>query len=142
VLIGWLVKAASLFAYAHTYRFPDKRLFFDGAQVPILAAVVAVIAIMFSGWIVARASRSQARAMVLLYVVIELMTTALNLTGVFVVSSWSLPLNRVVAAVFFHFGMVLAPVPLITVGITVMSILIGARFFATPETPQFRRATE
>jgi hypothetical protein len=140
VLIGWLVKGICLFAYARTYRFPDKRMFFDGTQVPILAAAIAVIAIMFSGWIVARTSRSQARAMVLLYIVIELMTTALNLTGVFVVSSWSLPLNRVVAAVFFHFGMFAVPVPLITLGITVISILIGAGF-VKPELQHELRAS-
>jgi hypothetical protein len=139
VLIGWLVKGICLFAYTRTYGFPDKRIFFDGSEVPLIAAMIAVIAMMCSGWIVARTSRPQARAMVLLYVVIELAAVVLNLRGVFLpYSSWTTPLTRLVAAVFFHFRMFPGAIPVmpISAGITVMSILIGAGFFSRREGPR------
>jgi hypothetical protein len=131
VLIGWLAKAICLFPYSRTYGFPDRRIFFDGLEVPIFGALIAVIAMMCSGWIVARTAGSHARAMVLLYVTVEVIAVTLNVIGIFIpYSSWTVPLTRVIAAVFLHLGILdIMPVVPLSAGITVMSILIGGGFF-------------
>ena len=109
LLTGWLVKTVCLFAYARKYAFPDRRIFFDGADVPLFVSLAAVAAMMFSGWLIACTNRPRARVMVFLYVVL--------------VS----PLSRVIAASFFHYQMVnvIAVSQWISLGIAVAGLSIG-----------------
>jgi hypothetical protein len=137
VLAGMVVKAICLFAYARTYAFPDKRIFFNGFEVPIVVAASAVLAIMCSGWVVARLGKSHWRAMALFYVAIELIAVSLHVRRVFVpFSSWVYPLTRIIAAVVLRLGIVggIAFAPLTALIITIVSILIGAGFFRKSQT--------
>jgi hypothetical protein len=137
VVAGMVVKAICLLAYARTYAFPDKRIFFNGFEVPVVVAVSAVLAIMCSGWVVARLGKCHWRAMALLYVAIELIAVSLDVRGVFVpYSSWMFPLTRVIAAVFLRLGLVggIAFAPMTALVITIVSILIGAGFFRKSQT--------
>jgi hypothetical protein len=128
LLTGWLVKAACLIVYSRTYAFPDRQIYFDGVEIPLFVSLVAIAAMMFSGWLIARTNRSHARAMVFLFVAVEWIALALTLSGIFIpYSSWISNFTRVIAAVFLHFQMIkgIAFAQLISVGITAASILIG-----------------
>ncbi len=128
LVTGWLIKAVCLITYARIYAFPDRRIFFDGVEVPLFVSLVAIAAMMFSGWLIARTNRSHARAMVFLYVAVEWIALALTVSGIYIpYSSWMSNFTRAIAAVFVHFQMLnaIAFAQLISMGITAASILIG-----------------
>lgn len=144
LLTGWLVKAVCLFAYSRLYAFPDRRMFFGGVENPLFVVLVAVAAMMFSGWLIACTNRPHSRAMVFLYFAVEWIALALTLGGVFIpYSSWALPLTRMIAAVFVHFQMVNAIVfsRWISLGITVASLWLGGTLCRNHEIGEHRATT-
>lgn len=128
LVTGWLIKALFLITYSRA--FPYRRIFFDGVEIPLFVAVAAIAAMMLSGWLIAHTSRSHARAMVFLYVAVEWIALAVQLSGIFVpYSSWISNFTRVIASVFLQFQMIkgIAFAQLISAGITTASILAGGR---------------
>ena len=94
-------------------------------------ALVGIIAMMSTGWIIAQTHRVHHRPMVLLYLLIELIASALTFLfkGLFGDYYWIFPLTQVLNAIFAHmeiFNFVAAF--WMSAVITILSILVGGGF--------------
>jgi hypothetical protein len=130
-LIDWIIKALWLSAFLYVYGLSAKRLFSTGVEAGIFVAGVGMIAMMSTGWIIAQTHRNHYRAIVLLYLLLELIGPPLTFMskGLFGIYYWIFPLTQVIYAIESHFGIVNFVAALwASSGITVMSILIGAGF--------------
>src|SRR5262245_43468133 len=138
LLIGWIVKVIWLSAYLYEFRkpgagIPATRLFSDGIEPSSFVILIGVFAIASSGWIITQTHRSQYRAMVLLYINVELVGSLLSFitrSAVFGFFYWMFPLSQTIYALFAHFGVFDFIAALwASLGITVIGILFGAGFF-------------
>jgi hypothetical protein len=134
LVIGWIIKVMWFSIFTHTYGRPPQRLFHEGIETTLLLALIAVLAMMGSGWIIARTHPSHYRAMVLLFVAVEVIGIPLTAfsDGMFGFYYWVLPVTKITNAALFHYG-IIRPVAAMwtSAGIMAMSILIGAGFFRT-----------
>lgn len=132
LLIGWIIKAIWLSAYAYVYGAPAKRLFSAAIEASLFVALSGIIGMTSAGWIIAQTHRSHYRPMVLLYIAAELIGVLLTFIskGLFGVYYWIFPLTQVLNTIFSHLGIFNFIAALwASVAITVISILIGGGFF-------------
>ena len=132
LLIGWFIKVMWFSVFSYTYGRPPQRLFHEGIETSLLIAVIAVLAMMGSGWLIARTYPARYRAMVLLFVLVELIGIPLAAFahGAFSFYYWILPMTKIMNATAYHLGVMRPAAAMWTsAGIMVISILIGAGFF-------------
>jgi hypothetical protein len=129
LLVGWIIKMICLSGYARIYGASATRLFSEGMEAGMFVALIAIIALMSTGWIIANTHRAHARPMVLLYIAVELAGALLTfvLRGLFGFYYWIFPLTQVLNAIFSHLGVFnFIAALLVAAGLTVTSILIGS----------------
>jgi hypothetical protein len=138
LLVAWFTKMIWLSPYLYVYGRPSggvpaMQMFSHGMAPSSYTFLIGIFAMMSSGWIIAQTHRAHYRAMVLLYIVVELVGALLTfITGsaVFGFYYWTFPLTQTLYAFFSHFGIFNFIGTLwASIGITVVSILIGAGFF-------------
>ena len=140
LILGWVIKAIWLSAYLQIFGMAAKRIFrmheTQAVSVAfILATIVGAIlvfALITTGWIIARTHSSHYKAMVLLYVVVEVIGVPFTFVSNAALGTfyWIFPVFQVVSAIQSHFGIFNSIAALSTSGVlTVLSILTGAGFF-------------
>jgi hypothetical protein len=132
LLIGWIIKVVWISAFKVSYGQPPWRLFNGGIEASVLIALIGVFTLMGTGWIISRTHRAHFRAMVLLFIAMELIGIPLAAFahGTFGFYYWILPMTKITNAAMYHLGIVKPAAGRWTsAGIMVMSILIGAGFF-------------
>jgi hypothetical protein len=138
LLIGWIIKVIWMSVFKSTYGRPPWRLYFEGIETSLLIGLIGVLTMMGSGWIIARTHRAHYRAMVLLFIAVEVIGGLSH--GVFSFYYWTPPMGKIINAVLYHVG-IIRPAPTMweSVAIMVMSVLFGAGFFSTGEAPRVLR---
>src|SRR5215468_6079864 len=99
LLTGWIVKVIWLSAYSYEFRkpgagIPATRLFSNGIAPSSFVILIGIFAIISSGWIIAQTHRPHYRAMVLLYITVELVGSLLSFitrSAVFGLYYWMFP---------------------------------------------------
>jgi len=138
LLIGWAIKVTWISIFAHTYGRPPWRLFFyEGIDTSVLLFLIGVLTMMGSGWIIARTHRAHYRALVLLFIAVEVIG---GFSRAFSFYYWTPPMAKIIIAVLYHVG-IIRPAAAIWEGaaIMVISVLFGAGFFSTGEAPRVLR---
>jgi hypothetical protein len=138
LLIGWVIKVTWISIFARTYGRPPQRLFFyEGIDTSLLLFVIGVLTMMRSGWIIARTHRAHYRAMVLLFIAVEVIG---GFSRMFTFYYWMLPMGKIIIAVVYHIGIIrIAPTMWESAAILVMSVLFGAGFCSRGEAPRVLR---
>ena len=131
LVIVWAMKVAWVSGFLYVYGLSARRLFSAEIEASIFVALVGIIAMMSTGWIIAQTHRVHHRPMVLLYLLIELIASALTFLfrGLFGDYYWIFPLTQVLNAIFAHmeiFNFVAAF--WMSAVITILSILVGGGF--------------
>jgi hypothetical protein len=132
LLIWWIMKAAWLSAFSFVYGASARRLFSAGIEASMFVALMGIIAMTGTSWIIAHTHRAHYRPMLLLYLLLELIGPPLTFIskGLLGVYYWIFPLTQVLNAIFSHAGIFNFIGALwASAGITVSSILIGGGFF-------------
>jgi hypothetical protein len=132
LLIGWMIKIVWISIFKVSYGQPPWRLFNGSIETSLLIALTGVFTLMGTGWIIARTHPVHYRAVVLLFVAVELIGIPLSAFagGTFGFYYWILPMTKISNAAMYHLGIVKPAAAMWTsAGVMVMSILIGAGFF-------------
>jgi hypothetical protein len=142
LLSGWIIKVMWMSVFESTYGRPPQRLFHEGIETSLLIGLVGVLTMMGSGWIIARTHRAHYRALVLLFIAVEVIGGFSN--GRFSFYYWTPPMGKIITAVLYHVGIIRpAAAQWEGAAIMVMSVLFGAGFFSTGEAPRvIRRASQ
>jgi hypothetical protein len=133
--VGWVIKAICGFAFLYIYGTPAKRLFTGEIESSLLVAVIGLLAMMFNAWIVAQTHRSHYKAMVLLYLAVELIGIPFTFVtrGIFGAWYWIFLLSQLMNAIVAHFGIFNSIASLcVAATVVVIGTLIGGGFFSRP----------
>jgi len=128
------MKVAWVSAFLYVYGLSARRLFSAEIEASIFVALVGIIGMMSTAWIIAQTHRVHHRPMVLLYLLIELIASALTFLfrGLFGDYYCIFPLTQVLNAIFAHMGIFnFVAAFWMSAAITVLSILVGGGFFTS-----------
>jgi len=134
LLTGWVIKVVWLSPFLYVYGLSARRLFSEGIEASLFLALLVIIAMMSTAWIIVQTHRSHSRPMVLLYLSLELIGSLLTFIskGAFGVYYWIFPLTQVIYAIESHSGVFNFVAALwASAAVTVISILIGGGFFTS-----------
>jgi hypothetical protein len=140
LILGWTIKAIWLWAYFEVFGTAVHRLsrMHEATAVSVamiletIVGALLVFALVTTGWIIARTHHRHSRAMVLLFLAVEVIAVPLTFGYIAVVPTffWIFPVLEVTNAIQYHFGIFNSIAALWTSGVVmVLSVLTGAGFF-------------